>query len=201
MTPTAIREAQAVGYPRDKMYGIWWASSENDVQDLGDVAKGYNGITIHNSADHGKVHEDLKKYVYDKGQGTDTNGKYVGTIAHTRGMMISMLQVEAIRAAQEKFGKGKHMTREQVQLGFENLNQTGERLEQLGFAKLMRPVKTSCSNHMGYDWARIIQWNGKKFDIVSDWYQSDKKFVAPLVKDLAAKYATEKKLEVRKCEG
>jgi branched-chain amino acid transport system substrate-binding protein len=87
MTPTAIREAQAVGYPRDKMYGIWWASSENDVQDLGQVAKGYNGITIHNSADHGRVHEDLKKHVYDKGQGSDTNGKYVGTIAHTRGMM------------------------------------------------------------------------------------------------------------------
>ena len=46
MTPTAIREAQGVGYPRDKMYGIWWASSETDVKDLGDVAKGYNGITI-----------------------------------------------------------------------------------------------------------------------------------------------------------
>lgn len=201
MTPTAIREAQAVGYPRDKMYGIWWASSENDVQDLGAVAKGYNGITIHNSADHGRVHEDLKKHVYDKGQGTDTDGKYVGTIAHTRGMMISMLQVEAIRTAQEKYGKGKHMTPEQVRWGFENLNITQERLEELGFAKLMKPVKTSCSNHMGDDWARIIQWNGSKFDIVSDWYQSDKKYVEPLVKDLAAKYATEKKLEVRKCEG
>ncbi|AEC21119.1 putative branched-chain amino acid transport system substrate-binding protein [Pusillimonas sp. T7-7] len=201
MTPTAIREAQAVGYPRDKMYGIWWASSENDVQDLGEVAKGYNGITIHNSADHGRVHEDLKKHVYDKGQGTDTDGKYVGTIAHTRGMMISMLQVEAIRTAQEKYGKGKHMTPEQVRWGFENLNITQERLEELGFAKLMKPVKTSCSNHMGDDWARIIQWNGSKFEIVSDWYQSDKKYVEPLVKELAAKYATEKKLEVRNCEG
>lgn len=200
MTPTAIREAQAVGYPRDKMYGIWWASSENDVQDLGEVAKGYNGITIHNSADHGRVHEDLKKYVYDKGQGTDTDGKYVGTIAHTRGMMISMLQVEAIRTAQEKYGKGQHMTPEQVRWGFENLNITQERLEELGFAKIMKPVKTSCSNHMGDDWARIIQWNGSKFEIVSDWYQSDKKYVEPLVKELGAKYAAEKKLEVRQCE-
>ena len=201
MTPTAIREAQAVGYPRDKMYGIWWASSENDVEDLGAVAKGYNGITVHNSADHGRVHEDLKKYVYDKGQGTDTEGKYVGTIAHTRGMMISMLQVEAIRTAQEKFGKGQHMTPEQVRWGFENLNITQERLDELGFGGLMRPVKTSCSNHMGDDWARIIQWNGSKFEIVSDWYQSDKKYVDPLVKELGAKYATEKKLEVRNCEG
>ena len=49
MTPTAIREAQASGYPRDKMYAIWWAGSEGDVKDLGEVAKGYNAITIHNS--------------------------------------------------------------------------------------------------------------------------------------------------------
>lgn len=201
MTPTAIREAQAVGYSRDKIYGIWWASSENDVHDLGAVAKGYNGITIHNSADHGKVHDDLKTHLYSKGQGTDTEGKYVGTIAHTRGMMISMLQVEAIRTAQEKFGKGKHMTPEQVQWGFENLNITQERLEELGFAKLMRPVKTSCANHMGDDWARIIQWDGGKFNIVSDWYQSDKAFIDPLVKQMADKYASEKKITPRTCEG
>lgn len=199
MTPTAIREAQAVGYPRDKMYGIWWAASETDVADLGDVAKGYNGITIHNSADKGKVHDDLKQYVYDKGEGTDSNGKSVGSIAHTRGMIISMLQVEAIRTAQEKFGKGKHVTPEQVQWGLENLNLTQERLDQLGFGNLVRPVKTSCSNHLGDDWARIIQWDGKKFDIVSDWYQADKQFIDPLVKELGEKYAKEKKLEVRDC--
>ena len=199
MTPTAIREAQGVGYPRDKMYGIWWAASETDVADLGDVAKGYNGITIHNSADKGKVHDDLKQYVYDKGEGTDSTGKSVGSIAHTRGMIISMLQVEAIRTAQEKFGKGKHVTPEQVQWGLENLNLTQERLDQLGFGNLVRPVKTSCSNHLGDDWARIIQWDGKKFDIVSDWYQADKQFIDPLVKELGEKYAKEKKLEVRDC--
>lgn len=201
MTPTAIREAQAVGYSRDKMYGIWWAGSENDVADLGQVAKGYNAITIENSAGQGKVHADLKKFVYDKGQGTDTEGKYKGTIAYTRGLMISMLQVEAIRTAQEKYGKGKHMTPEQVQWGFENLNITQDRLNQLGFGEIMRPVKTSCKNHMGDDWARIVQWDGAKFKIVSDWYQSDKSFVDPLVKSEAAKYAKEKNITPRTCEG
>jgi len=201
MTPTAIREAQATGYPRDKMYAIWWAGSEGDVKDLGNVAKGYNAITIHNSAAQGKVYEDLKKYVYDKGQGSDSTGNTLGTIAHTRGMMISMLQVEAIRAAQEKYGKGKHMTPEQVRWGFENLNLTQERLNELGFGDIMRPVKTSCSNHMGDDWARIAQWNGKEFEVVSDWYQSDKSVTAPLVKEAAAKYAKEKNITPRKCEG
>ena len=200
MTPTAIREAQATGYPREKMYAIWWAGSEGDVKDLGSVAKGYNAITIHNSSAQGKVYEDLKKYVYDKGQGSDTSGSTLGTIAHTRGMMISMLQVEAIRAAQEKFGKGKHMTPEQVRWGFENLNLTQERLNELGFGDIMRPVKTSCGNHMGDDWARIVQWDGKAFKVVSDWYQSDKEITRPLVKEAAAKYAKEKNITPRKCE-
>ena len=199
MTPTAIREAQASGFPRDKMYGIWWAASEGDVKDLGDVAKGYSGVTIANSGTTGKVHQDLKTMVYDKGQGTDTTGKSVGTIAHTRGMIISMLTVEAIRTAQEKFGKGKSMTPEQVRWGLENLNLTQERLNEIGFGEIMRPVKTSCDNHTGDDWARIVQWDGSKFVVKGDWYRSDPAVVGPLVKEAAAKYAKDKNLTPVKC--
>ena len=200
MTPTAIREAQAVGFAREKMYSIWWAGSEGDVRDLGQVAKGYNTVTIHNSAATGRVYEDLKKYVYDKNEGSDASGKStLGTVAHTRGMMISMLQVEAIRTAQEKFGKGKHMTPEQVRWGFENLNLTAARLKELGFDEIMRPVKTSCNNHMGDDWARIAQWDGGAFKVVSDWYQADKSIVDPLVKEMAQRYAKEKNITPRTC--
>ena len=201
MTPTALREAQATGYPREKMYGIWWAASEGDVKDLGAVAKGYNAVTIHNTAGRDKVHDALKTLVYDKGQGTDTNGTSMGTIAHTRGMVISMLTVEAIRTAQEKYGKGKSMTTEQVRWGLENLNLTQERLNEIGFGEIMRPVKTSCMNHTGDDWARIIQWDGAKFEIKPDWYRSDATIIAPLVKEAAAKYAKDKNLTPVKCEG
>ncbi len=200
MTPTAIREAQAVGYPREKMYAIWWAGSEGDVRDLGQVAKGYNTVTIHNSAATGRVYQDLKKHVYDKGQGADASGKStLGTIAHTRGMMISMLQVEAIRTAQEKFGKGQAMTPEQVRWGFENLDLSAERLKELGFDEIMRPVKTSCANHMGDDWSRIAQWDGSAFKVVSDWYQADKAVLDPLVKETSARFAKEKNITPRSC--
>ena len=198
MTPAGIREAQATGFPRDKIYAIWWAGSDHDVKDIGDGAKGYNAITLHNSAASDTVQDDLKKFVYDKNQGTGP-ATGIGTLAHTRGMMISMLQVEAIRAAQEKFGKGKSLTPEQVKWGYENLNLTAERLKALGFGEIMRPVKTSCSNHMGDDWARIVQWDGAKWKINSDWYQSDKSFIDPLVKEYAAKYATEKNIKARSC--
>lgn len=199
MTPTAVREAQASGYPRDKIYSIWWAGSDHDVRDIGAGAKGYNTITIHNSASQDRVHDDLKKHVYDKGQGTASNTNEIGVMAHTRGMMISMMQVEAIRAAQEKFGKGKPLTPEQVRWGFENLNLTQERLNELGFGEIMRPVQTSCSNHLGADWARIAQWNGTKWEVVSDWYQADPSVVDPLVKEMSARYAKEKGITPRTC--
>jgi len=201
MTPTAVREAQATGFPREKMYAIWWAGSDHDVRDIGPGAKGYNAITVHNSAARDRVHDDLQKLVYDKGQGTASDASEVGVMAHTRGMMISMMQVEAIRTAQEKFGKGKAMTPEQVRWGFENLNLTQERLNELGFGEIMRPVQTSCSNHMGADWARIVQWDGKKWDVTSDWYQADPQMVGPLVKEMAEKYAKEKNITPRTCEG
>ena len=199
MTPAGIREAQASGYPREKIYAIWWAGSDHDVKDIGMGAKGYNAITIHNSAAKDKVHDDLKKFVYDKNQGTASSFDEVGILAHTRGMMISMLQVEAIRAAQEKYGKGKALTSKQVRWGYENLDLTAARLKALGFGEIMRPVKTSCANHMGSDWARIVQWNGSKWDIQPTWYQSDKTIIDPLVKEMADKYAKEKNLKPRAC--
>lgn len=199
MTPTAIREAQATNFARDKIYAIWWAGSDHDVKDIGAGAKGYNTVTIHNTAEHDKVHDEVKSMVYGKNQGTASNVSSVGAMAHTRGMVISMLQVEAIRAAQEKYGKGKVMSPEQVRWGLENLNLTQEKLNALGFGKILRPVQTSCSNHLGTDWSRIAQWDGSKWNVVSDWYQADQSMVAPLVKEYADKYAKEKSVTPRSC--
>ena len=199
MTPAAVREAQATNVPRDKIYAVWWAGSDHDVKDIGAGAKGYNTVTIHNTAERDKVHDEVKAQLYDKGQGTAKDVKELGAMAHTRGMVISMLQVEAIRTAQEKFGKGKTVTPEQVRWGLENLNLTQERLNELGFGKILRPVKTSCSNHLGTDWARIAQWDGSAWKVVSDWYQADKSLVDPLVKEYGEKYAKEKNVKVRSC--
>ena len=200
MTPAAIREAQATNFPREKIYAIWWAGSDHDVKDIGAGAKGYNAATIHNTAERDKVHDDVKAMLYDKGQGTAKDPKELGAMAHTRGMVISMLQVEAIRAAQEKFGKGKVMTSEQVRWGYENLNLTQERLNELGFGKILRPIQTSCTNHLGTDWARIAQWDGSGWKVVSDWYQADKSLVEPLVKEYGERYAKEKNIKMRDCK-
>jgi branched-chain amino acid transport system substrate-binding protein len=58
------------------------------------------------------------------------------------------------------------MTPEQVRWGLENLNLTQAKLDALGFG-VMRPVSTSCSNHVGADWARIHTWDGSKWAFTS----------------------------------
>jgi ABC-type branched-subunit amino acid transport system substrate-binding protein len=51
MNSTSLKEAQATGYPREKMYGIWWAGAEPDVKDVGDGAKGYNALAMQHGAE------------------------------------------------------------------------------------------------------------------------------------------------------
>ena len=101
MNSTAIKEAVAVGYPRDKMYGVWWSGAEQDVRPAEDGAKGYNAVTLQHSAGQFKLHEDLKKHVYDKDQGS-AKWEETGEILYIRGLINAMLGVEAIRTAQEQ---------------------------------------------------------------------------------------------------
>jgi branched-chain amino acid transport system substrate-binding protein len=197
MNSTAIKEAQATGYPREKMYGVWWAGAEPDVKDVADGAKGYNAVTMQHGAEpQSKLVKDVLAMVHDKGQGTGPKEE-VGSVLYMRGAMSAMLGLEGIRAAQERFGKGKVMTGEQVRWGLENLNLTQAKLDALGFAGVMRPISTSCMDHMGSAWARIHTWDGKAWKFTSDWLQADEQIIKPLVKAQADKYAAEKKLTRR----
>jgi len=197
MNTTAIKEAQATGYPREKMYGVWWAGAEPDVKDVAEGAKGYNAVTMQHGAEpNSKLVKDMLSMVHGKGQGTGPKEE-VGQVLYMRGAMSAMLGVEGLRSAQERFGKGKIMTGEQVRWGLENLNLTQAKLDALGFAGVMRPISTSCSDHMGSAWARIHTWDGKEWKFTSDWLQADEQVIKPLVKTTAAKYATEKKLTAR----
>ena len=192
MNSTALKEAQATGYPREKMYGVWWAGAEPDVKDVGAGAKGYNALALNTSGTQPKVIQDILKFVHDKGEGTGPKDE-VGSVLYTRGVIIQMLATEAARSAQERFGKGKVMTGEQVRWGFENLALDQKKLDALGFAGVMRPISTSCQDHMGSTWARIETWDGAKWNIAPDWYQADEQILKPMVKAAADKFAAEKK--------
>ncbi|HEY2929675.1 ABC transporter substrate-binding protein, partial [Piscinibacter sp.] len=195
MNSTAIKEAVATGYPREKMYGVWWSGAEPDVKGVEDGAKGYNALALQHGAGQAKVHTEILKNLHAKGNGTGPKEE-VGQVLYTRGVMAAMLTVEAVKRAQENYGK-KPMTGEQVRWGLENLALDQKKLDALGFAGVMRPVSTSCVDHMGSSWARVQTWDGSKWNFSSDWYQADEQIIKPMVKQAADKYASEKKLTRR----
>ena len=117
---------------------------------------------------------------------------------YNRGFVNSFIGTEAIRTAMKKFGN-KPLTGEQVRWGIENLNVTADRIKALGFEGAMQPIKVTCADHEGARTGRIQTWDGKKWNITSDWYTADEKVVAPMVKETAAKYATEKKITPANC--
>ena len=197
MNSTALKEAQATGFPREKMYGVWWSGAEPDVKDVGMGAKGYSALALqHGAEQNSQVAKDILSMVHAKGQGTGPKEE-VGEVLYMRGLSAAMFAVEGVRAAQERFGKGKVMTGEQARWGYENLNLTQPKLDALGFKGVMRPVSTSCQDHMGSAWARVHTWDGAKWVFTSDWLQADQQIIKPMVKAAADKYAAEKKLTRR----
>ncbi len=194
MNAAALKQAVATGYPRDKMYGVWWSAAEPDVKDVGEGAKGYNGLVANGYT--GKILADIKKTLHDKKAGTGPVEE-VGTVLYNRGMATAMMAVEGAFRAQERYGKGKVMTGEQLRWGLENLNITAARLETLGMTGIMRPLSTSCADHEGSRSARMHTWDGKKWAYSTDWIEADMSYIKPLTKQFADKYAAEKKLTRR----
>ena len=196
MNSAALKEAVATGYPREKMYGGWWAGAEPDLKDV-DGAKGYNAVTMQHGTEYGsRIVKDVLATLHAKGQGTGPKEE-VGQVLYMRGLIGAMLAVEGVKRAQERYGKGKLMSGEQARWGYENLALDQKKLDALGFAGVMRPVSTSCADHMGANWARVHTWDGAKWVFTSDWLQGDDQIIKPMVKVAADKYAAEKKLTRR----
>lgn len=192
MNQTALKAAQKVGYPRDKIVGSWWAGSEEDTIPAGDAAKGYLSATWNVAGKDVPVIADIDKVVYGAGKGNMQDKNKLGSILYNRGVSAAIATVEAVRTAQDKYGKGKVMSGEQVRWGFENLNINDARLKALGATGLLPEIKTSCENHEGSGKVRIQQWDGSKWVLVSDWIEGNKNLIHPLFKASAAKYAKEK---------
>ncbi len=197
MNQVAVKEAAAIGFPMDHVVGNWWTGTEADVVPAGDGAKGYKSMTFHAPGSNFKVHQDILKYVYDKGKGA-AKREGVGEVLYNRTIINAMLNVEAIRTAMAKFGN-KPLTGEQVRWGMENLNITEKRLEELGMKGLMRPLKVTCDNHEGNGLALVQQWDGKKWTIVSDWIEPMREVVRPMLEIAAEQEGKKLGYTMRDC--
>jgi branched-chain amino acid transport system substrate-binding protein len=199
MNPTALKAAQRAGYPRDKIIGVWWAGAEEDTIPAGDAAKGFIAAGFNVSGTNYPVIQDIMKHVYGKGKGEMDDRSRIGSVYYNRGVVFSIITSEAVRKAQERFGKGKSMTGEQVRWGLENLTINEAYLKKLGASGFMQPLKVSCMDHEGGGAVKFQQWDGTKWKVITDWIPSDQKLVRPMIEASAAQYAKEKGITPRDC--
>lgn len=199
MNPTALRAAQKIGYPRDKIIGVWWSGAEEDTIPAGDAARGFIAAGFNVAGTNYPVVQDIMKHVYAKNKGEMDDKSRIGSIYYNRGIVGGIISVEAIRKAQERFGKGQPMTGEQVRWGLENLNIDEAMLKRLGASGFMPPLKVSCMDHEGSGLAKFQQWDGKQWKVISDWIEADKAMLRPMIEASAAQYAKEKNITPRDC--
>jgi branched-chain amino acid transport system substrate-binding protein len=197
-TPVAIKTAVRFGFPADHIVGDIWASSNEDVIPAADAAKGYLALTPYPGGADFDIHRRIKAQILDKGKSDLKDPKSFGSVYYNSGLVNAAIAVEAIRTGQKQFGN-RPLSGEEGRWGLEHLNLDEARLKQIGFFGLMQPLKLSCVDHEGGGAARVQQWNGSQWTLLTDWVQADRKTLRPLIDDKAAAYAKEKNVKPRDC--
>ena len=196
MNPTALKEAARVGFPANRIVGVWWSGAEEDVIPAGKAAVGYVAAGFHPSGSDFPLIQEIFDIVHGAGKG-NISAQRVGTIYYNRGLISGIITIEAMRTAQKKFGTGKRITGEQMRWGMENLNITPAVIKALGVEGLMSPFKVSCFDHEGGGDVKFQEWDGKKWNVITDWIKTDQSIVRPMIEASAAKYAKEKGIKIR----
>ena len=198
MTATALQEAAAVGFPRDKMVGASATCTEPEMVRAGEAAIGFICLTWHGGTGrHFPLLQDIRTSVYAGGKGAGPESD-VGTGRWMDGVVRGLLTAEALRTAMRHFGY-QPLTGAQVQWGLEHLILTAESLKALGAEGLISPITLSCHDHEGGGGVKFQQWDGKQWTVLTDWIAPDQALVRPLVEASAAKYAQEKGITPRDC--
>jgi branched-chain amino acid transport system substrate-binding protein len=197
MGQVAVKEAAAINFPMDHFIGNWWSSSEAEVVPAGAGAKGYKGATFNGAGANWPVHQDILKYVYS-GDVAKANANNWGEVLYNRTLVGGMFNLEAMRTAQGRFGK-RVITGEEMRWGIENLDVTAARLKEIGFGGMARPLKINCADHETGGPVLFQQWDGSKWNVVSDWVPVMSDVVRPMIEESAAAYAKENNITPRTC--
>ncbi len=163
MNPVALKTAQKTGFPADHIIGNVWSNSEEDVIPAGDAAKGYTAITTQASGSQYPVLQEVVKTIYGAGKGNLEDKKRIGSVYHNLGIVNGILNVEAIRVAQEKFGH-RTLTGDEVRWGFEHLKLDPARVEALGAKDLFHSINVTWDNHEGDGRVTFQQWDGAEVE-------------------------------------
>jgi len=187
MNAGAITEAVKTKFPMENFIGVWWASHDADLKLVGEDGKGYKAISWSFPNADAPVMADIKTHVVDAGN-SQSNEEEMSGVFYNRGIIISAILAEGIRAAQEHTGKAE-ISAADLRWGLENIDMTEERIAELGLEGMVPPFKTSCSDHTGKSGGWMLEWDGAKFVKVSDHLTPNTDGYAELVAEKAKEYA------------
>jgi len=189
MNAAAVNEAVKTRYPMNQFVSVWWGAHEPDLALVGEDGKGYRALSWNFPDSEAKVMQDIKKHVVDAGKSqiNKESGEFDST-AYQRGVLMSVILAEAVKAAQEHAGTNT-INQEQLRWGLENIKIDEAKLQEIGVEGMMAPFSTSCANHTGNAGAWMVEWDGSKFTKVSDVLTADREIIDPMVEQAAQEYA------------
>ncbi len=194
----ALKTAEKTGFPLNRIVGVPFAGTEDDLIPAGASAKGFYVVHPMPTGEF-PVTQEIRKHLYGGGnKGNLQDMSRMGLIYYNMGLTYGVINTEAVRTAQKKFGN-RPLTGDEMRWGLENLNLDEKRLKELGVWGLVQTIRSSCMDHEGGGSAKVYQWDGAKLVQVSDWIKSDKAITRPLIDESAAKYAKEKGITPRDC--
>ncbi len=197
-TPVGLKTAARFGISAERIIGDVWAGSEADVIPAGVAAKGYQALAPFPGGTDFAIHKRLQQYILDTGKSDLKDPSYFGKVYYNIGLINAAIAVEALRTGQKQFGN-RPLNGEEGRWAFEHLDIDAARLKAIGFEGLLAPLKLSCSDHEGGGSARVQQWDGSKWVLVTDWVQADRATLRPLIEAKSAAYAQEKGITPRDC--
>jgi branched-chain amino acid transport system substrate-binding protein len=193
MNQVAVKEASAINFPMDRLIGNWWSASEADVVPAGDGPRA-TGATFHAPAATSVRRHPSARLRQGKNIGQEDK---IGEALYNRGIINAMYA--GSHPHRDGQDSNKAVTAEEVRWGFENLNLTDGRLDQLGMKGFTHAVKVTCEDHEGNGPVLIQQWDGKKWSLVSDWVAPMRDVVRPKLEEAAIVEAKKLNYAVRDC--
>ena len=201
MNSTGMTNAARVGFPSNRLIYVTFGGAEEDMNPAGDSAKGTYAMANALPGKDYPLVKAIEEQVYGAGKGNLADPSRIGSVYWNRGLGAAVMWVEALRNAQEIHGKvGQAVTGAEFRDGYEAIKMTPDRLAELGIAGMIAPFSLSCAKHDGAGRFAMMQWDGAKFEQVTDWQAPlDPGAIRALVAESAAKFAAENNITPRTC--
>ena len=143
-----------------------------------------------------KISQTLKKEIIDTGKSDLKDTSKFGSVYYNAGLVTAIIYVETLRTGHKQFGN-RPLTAAEGQWALEHLDITAARIEEIGATGLLSPLKVTAQDHEGQPAAKIQQWDGTKWNPLTDWLQGDRPLFHDAIFAKAAAYAKEKSLPAR----